>query len=54
MRLENEKLREDLLNAKTRSKRLCNILAQGESMLRFFYFKVLIYLIISINSEGEG
>ena len=31
LRLENETLRQDLLNVKTRNKKLCSILVQGES-----------------------
>lgn len=32
LRQENERLKEELMAVKSRSKRLCNILAQGESV----------------------
>lgn len=52
---ENEKLREELFNVKTRNKKLCGILLQGERIILivFSYFAHTQYHLISVYLVKE-
>ena len=51
LRSENETLRQDLLNVKTRNKKLCSILVHGESKSNHIQHSYFFKLLIIINNE---
>lgn len=58
LRSENDRLREELLNVKTRYKKLCGILLQGESIMLIVLLVIvqlsITYLNFGVFSEGKG